>query len=45
VDLDLIFREFRGGELLAVGVEIALDRLDAGIPQLLSQRRVRERRV
>src|SRR5262249_20255703 len=41
VDLDLLFGEFRVGDLLAVGVEVALDRLDASVSQLLSQRRVR----
>jgi hypothetical protein len=45
VDLDLFFGELRVGDLLAVRVEIALERLDAGVPQLLPERGVRERRV
>src|SRR6185503_324484 len=42
VDLYLLFGELRVGDLLTVGVEVALDRLYAGVPQLLSQRWVRE---
>src|SRR5690349_4715855 len=45
VDLNLLFGELCVGDLVAVGIEVALDRFYAGVPELLSERGVRERHV